>query len=137
MLTVERVAHPGNHAVPLALFCGGIVDQHAVHGAIAAIAAVVPDPVLANAGDHKEVGRDPSAMMPAGSRFLARNVAGESFAGLETDCTVRSARLSSVKKRRPVPSSGGPASRVKIETGMSTLIEAQIRAVAAYLSYLE
>src|SRR6185312_8485615 len=61
-------------------------------------------------------------MMPAGGFFFARNVAGESLSGLGTDCTVRSARLSSVKKRRPVPPSGGPASRVKIVTGISTLV---------------
>src|SRR5207253_5533463 len=60
--------------------------------------------------------------MPAGGCFLARNVAGESFPGLGTDCTVRSARRSSVKNRRPVPPSGGPASLVKIEAGMSTLV---------------
>jgi hypothetical protein len=30
MLTAERLAYPGNHAVPMALFCGGIVDQHAL-----------------------------------------------------------------------------------------------------------
>ena len=35
---------------------------------------------------------------------------------------MRSARLSSVKKRRPVPPSGGPASRVKIATGILTLV---------------
>src|SRR5947208_13515846 len=61
-------------------------------------------------------------MMPAGGRFFVRNVAGESFSGLGTDCTVRSARRSSVKNRRPVPPSGGPASLVKMETGMSTLV---------------
>jgi hypothetical protein len=61
-------------------------------------------------------------MMPAGGRCLARKVAGESFPGLATDCTVRSARRSSVKNRRPVPPSGAPASLLKIETGMSTLV---------------
>src|SRR6266545_2333811 len=61
-------------------------------------------------------------MMPAGGCILARNATGESFAGLGTDCTVRSARRSSVKNRRPVPPSGGPASLLKIETCMSTLV---------------
>src|SRR4029450_14157260 len=61
-------------------------------------------------------------MIPAGGRILARNVAGESFWGLATDCTVRSARRSSVKNFLPVPPSGAPASLVKIETGMSTLV---------------
>jgi hypothetical protein len=121
LLTPERVAYPDDYAVPTELFCGWIVDQHAVHDAVAAIAAVVPDPILTNAGHHKEVGRDPFVNDAGRGRCLARNVAGESFAALETDCTVRSARLSSVKKRRPAPLSGGPASRLKIEAGMSTL----------------
>ena len=38
-----------------------------------------------------------------------------------TDCRVKSARWSLVKKRRPVPPFGGPASSVKILTGISTL----------------
>src|SRR3954453_1037830 len=61
-------------------------------------------------------------MMPGGGLFFARDVAGVSLSGLGTYCTVRSARLSSVKKRRPVPPSGGPASCVKMETGISTLV---------------
>src|SRR5215475_9105632 len=60
--------------------------------------------------------------MPAGGRFLARKVAGDSFSGLGTDCTVKSARWSFVKKRRPIPPSGGPASSVKIVTGISTSV---------------
>jgi len=59
--------------------------------------------------------------MLAGGRFFVRKVAGESFSGLGTDCTVKSARRSFVKKRRPVPPSGGPESSVKIFTGISTL----------------
>src|SRR5712675_87406 len=59
--------------------------------------------------------------MSAGGRLFARKVAGESFSGLGTDCTVKSARWSLVKKRRPVPPSGGPASSVKTFTGISTL----------------
>src|SRR5882757_1021893 len=59
--------------------------------------------------------------MLAGGPLLARKVAGESFSGLGTDCTVKSARWSFVKKRRPVPPSGSPASSVKICTGISTL----------------
>lgn len=58
-LIPERVAYPSDHAVPAALFCGWIIDEHAVHGAVAAIAAVVPDPIFADAGHHKKVGRDP------------------------------------------------------------------------------
>src|SRR3954462_11016637 len=59
--------------------------------------------------------------MLAGGPLLARKVAGESFSGLGTDCTVKSALWSFVKKRRPVPPSGSPASSVKICTGISTL----------------
>src|SRR4029077_1928725 len=59
--------------------------------------------------------------MPVGGRCFARKVAGESFSGLGTDCRVKSARWSLVKKRRPVAPSGGPASSVKILTGISTL----------------
>src|SRR3954452_19130936 len=59
--------------------------------------------------------------MPVGGLCFARKVAGESFSGLGTDCKVRFARWSFLKKRRPVPSSGAPASSVKILTGISTL----------------
>src|SRR6516164_4679037 len=60
--------------------------------------------------------------MPAGGRFLARKAAGESFSRLGMDCTVKSARWSFVKKRRPVPPSCDPPSSVKIVTGISTLV---------------
>ena len=63
------MAYPDDYAVPTKLFCGWIVDQHAVHDAVAAIAAVVPDPILTNAGHHKKVGRDPS-VNDAGRRPL-------------------------------------------------------------------
>src|SRR4051812_21792420 len=59
--------------------------------------------------------------MPGGGRLFCKNSAGDSFAGLGTDWIVRSARRSSVKKRRPVPPSGAPASSVKMDTGISTL----------------
>src|SRR5438093_10621927 len=59
--------------------------------------------------------------MPEGGRLLARKVAGESLSGLGTDCTVKSARRSFVRKRRPSPPSGAPASSLKIVTGTSTL----------------
>src|SRR5450631_1911161 len=57
----------------------------------------------------------------AGGRFFARKVAGESFSGLGTDCTVKFARWSLVKKSRPAPPSVSPASSVKILTGISRL----------------
>src|SRR5206468_4808938 len=58
-LVRQRMAYPCDHVVPLAFFRGGIIDQYAVHGAVAAVAAVVPDPVLADAGHDKEIRRDP------------------------------------------------------------------------------
>src|SRR3954452_10384528 len=57
----------------------------------------------------------------SGGRRFARKAAGESFSGLGTDCSVKSARWSFVKNRLPVPPSGGPASSVKMLTGISTL----------------
>ena len=59
--------------------------------------------------------------MPAGGFFLARNLAGELFSGFGTDCTVKSARWSFVKKRLPVLPSGSSASSAKIVTGISTV----------------
>src|SRR5947208_5189612 len=59
VLASQCVAYPGDHAVPLAFFRGGIIDQYAIYGAAAAVAAVVPDPVLANAGHDKEIRCDP------------------------------------------------------------------------------
>src|SRR2546430_2463806 len=59
VLASQCVAYPGDHAVPLAFFRGGIIDQYAIYGAAAAVAAVVPDPVLANAGHGKEIRCDP------------------------------------------------------------------------------
>ena len=45
---------------------------------------------------EKKLGVTLRYMMPAGGCCFARNVAGESFSGLATDCTVRFARRSSV-----------------------------------------
>src|SRR5215207_1847262 len=59
--------------------------------------------------------------IPGGGLLFARKVAGESLSGLGTDCTVKSARRSFVRKRRPIPPSGAPASSLKMVTGMSTL----------------
>jgi hypothetical protein len=59
--------------------------------------------------------------IPGGGLLLARKVAGESLSGLGADCTVKSARRSFVRKRRPIPPSGAPASSLKIVTGTSTL----------------
>ena len=58
--------------------------------------------------------------MLSGGRCFSRKAAGELFSGLGTDCRVKFARWSFVKKRLPVPPSGGPASSVKILTGIST-----------------
>ena len=114
---------PCNYVVPLALFSRGIIDQHAVQGGLRPVAPVVPDSILANAGHHKEARGDPF-VDDASRRPLPgeEGRGGVSLLGFGTDCTVRSARLSSVKKRRPVPPSGGPASLVKIVTSISTLV---------------
>jgi hypothetical protein len=116
------MAYPRDHAVPLAFLGRGIIDQHAVQGAVAAVAAIVPDPVLADAGHDKEIRCDPFVDDAGRRPLLGQERGGRIVVGLATDCTVRSARRSSVKNRRPVPPSGAPASRVKIETGMSTLV---------------
>src|SRR5450755_1443215 len=58
--------------------------------------------------------------MSEGGQHLAKKAAGESFALFDTDWTVRFARPSAVRKRRPYPLSGCPASLLKIATGKST-----------------
>src|SRR5882724_2177546 len=55
-----------------------------------------------------------------GGFIFARNTAGESPASFRTDWTVRFARPSAVRKRRPYPLSGCPASLLKIVIGKST-----------------
>src|SRR6266481_8313856 len=55
-----------------------------------------------------------------GGFIFARNTAGESPASFGTDWTVRFARPSAVRKRRPYPLSGCPASLLKIVIGKST-----------------
>ena len=55
-----------------------------------------------------------------GGFIFARNADGESPASFGTDWTVKSARPSEVRKRRPYPVGGFPASSVKMVVGMST-----------------
>jgi hypothetical protein len=55
-----------------------------------------------------------------GGFIFARKTAGESPASFGTDWTVKSARPSEVRKRRPYPVGGFPASSVKMVVGMST-----------------
>src|SRR3954462_1255899 len=57
-----------------------------------------------------------------GGFLLAKKAAGESPASLGTDCTVRFACLSELRKRWPYPVGGCPASVVKMLVGMSTLV---------------
>ena len=71
------------------LFRGGITDQDAIHLACRSVTAVVPTPVVADAGHDEEIRCHPLYMMPGGAFFFARNVAGESFSGFATDCTVK------------------------------------------------
>jgi len=58
-LTSKRVTDPRDYAVPLSLFRGGIINEHAVHGTARPIAAIVPDAVLADAGHDEEIRCDP------------------------------------------------------------------------------
>jgi hypothetical protein len=58
--------------------------------------------------------------MSEGGRILAKKAAGEPFALFGTDWTVKFARPSAVRKRRPYPLSGCPASLLKIVIGKST-----------------
>src|SRR2546421_9674541 len=58
--------------------------------------------------------------MFAGGFLFARKTAGESPVTLGTDWIVKSARRSEVRRCRPYPDGGFPASSVKIEVGMST-----------------
>ena len=58
-LTSECVTDPRDYAVPLPLFRGGIINEHAVHGTARPIAAIVPDAVLADAGHDEEIRCDP------------------------------------------------------------------------------
>ena len=44
-----------NHAVPLALLGGRIINQHAVYEPTGEIAAVIPNRIVAEAGDDEKV----------------------------------------------------------------------------------
>src|ERR1700731_1318064 len=58
--------------------------------------------------------------MFGGGFFFAKKAAGEPPASFGTDWTVKSARPSEDRKRRPYPVSGFPASCVKTVVGIST-----------------
>src|ERR1041384_8867464 len=58
-LTSECVTDPRDYAVPLPLFRGGIINEHAVHGTARPIATIVPNAVLADARDDEEMRCDP------------------------------------------------------------------------------
>ena len=96
-------------------------DRNAIHEFFGPIASVVPGPAISNAGYCEEARSDPFVLDPGGGCRFARKVAGESFSGLGTNCTVRFARWSGVKKRRPAPPSGGPASSEKMVTAAPRL----------------
>ena len=53
------------------------------------ITAVVPKAVVADAGHNEEIRCRPFAHDAGGGFFFARNVAGGSFSGFATDCTVK------------------------------------------------
>ena len=121
MLTPQRVAYPRDHAVPLALFRGRIIDQHAVHGAVRPVAAVVPDAVVANARHDEESG-SPFVDDACRRAFLRKECGGWIVVRIGNGLHRQIGAVIVVKKRRPVPPSGSPASRVKIVTGISTLV---------------
>ena len=52
--TGQRIANAGNDAIPLAFLSRGIVYQHAIHELACEVATVVPDDVVAEAGNHEE-----------------------------------------------------------------------------------
>lgn len=79
----------------MTLFRGGTTGQDAIHIPARPVTAVVPNPVVADAGHDKELGVT-LCIIPGGGFFFARNVAGESFSEFATDCTVKFARRSSV-----------------------------------------
>jgi len=82
VLTPQGAAYPCDHAVPLALFRSRIIDQHAVHGAVRPVAAVVPDAVVANAGHDEEIRRHP-LIDDAGRRaFLRQEYGGGIVVGI-------------------------------------------------------
>jgi hypothetical protein len=69
--TGQRIANAGNDVIPLAFLSRGIVYQHAIHELAGEVATVVPDDVVAEAGNHEEPWRDP----------LVNNVRGRFFLG--------------------------------------------------------
>jgi hypothetical protein len=77
--------------VPLPLFGGGIVDQHAMHVTAGEVAAVIPDLVTLDAGNDEEVGRDPLIDDSRRRLLRSKNAAGETPCCRRTACTVRSA----------------------------------------------
>jgi hypothetical protein len=60
--------------------------------------------------------------IPAGGFLCAKNAEGESSPGFSIDWTVKSARRSGLKKRRPTPPSGSSDCSLKVDAGISTLV---------------
>jgi hypothetical protein len=70
--TSQRIADARN-AIPLAFLSCGVVYQHAIHEPAGEVATVVPNHVVAEAGNHEEPWRD----------LLVNNVSGRIFLGQE------------------------------------------------------
>jgi hypothetical protein len=68
-LVSERKTNPCDNHVPLALFRSGITDQHAVHVSVRPVTAIVPGPVLMNAG-YREEARCHPLVLDASRRML-------------------------------------------------------------------
>jgi hypothetical protein len=72
----KRIADAGDHGIPTRFFIRGVVDQYAGDELPSKIAAVVPDKPVAEAGDHKKVGCDPSIDDGGGRMFPGQEGGG-------------------------------------------------------------
>jgi hypothetical protein len=86
------------------------------------LVAEPPAFAIAEAGHHEESRCHPLVYNVRGGFFFAKKTAGESPASFGADWIVKSAPRSEVRKGRPYPVSGFPASSVKIVVGMSTTV---------------
>src|ERR1700722_6075709 len=71
----KGMADAGNHAVPLALLGGGIIDQYAVEEPAGEIAAVIPDQIVAETRDNKKI-RSHALVHDVGWRVLLCQIGG-------------------------------------------------------------
>lgn len=79
------------------LFRGGITGQDAIHAPPDRLQRLYQIRALRALDTTKKFGFTPLYMMPGERFFFARIVAGESFSGFATDCTVKFARRASMR----------------------------------------